>query len=84
VRHSRDKLRAVSRKVLTAAKDRCVVLMKNRDVKAIDAFIAEHEPPLDGASTGAPAPAPARGGAKVTNLATYLPAHGCTVLTHGC
>ena len=44
------------RKKLTEAKDRCSVLMKGSDVKGINDFIAENDPPEDGAdATAAPA-----------------------------
>lgn len=60
VRAMRDKLRTMSRKLLNLAKERCAALMKSTDIKAIDEFIAEHEPSVGDTSKGAPAAAPAK------------------------
>ena len=69
IRSSLDNLKATGRRMLTASKDRCAILLLSDDVKAIDSFIEQHtgkpdpdEEPAKPAA-GAGGRAGARGGA---------------------
>jgi hypothetical protein len=54
------------------------------DIEAIDAIIAKYDGEAAGGAKGG-AKGGARGGrAPAVRTPTYLPAHGCTVLSHGC
>jgi hypothetical protein len=60
------------------------------DIEAIDAIIAKYDgEAAGGGSGGGGAKGGAKGGARggrapAVRTPTYLPAHGCTVLSHGC